>query len=123
MVALNFSPQFADDVEAGRKTQTIRQTARVKPGQRVHLYTGQRTKACRKLGEGTCTDVTAITLTVRRAIFGTYHLILPDSRLHDFAVLDGFPDYEHMWNWFDNQYKKAAFEGWLIRWAKEESKT
>jgi hypothetical protein len=32
VVALNFQPQFADDVEHGSKRQTIRRTARCKPG-------------------------------------------------------------------------------------------
>lgn len=49
MVAFNFMPQFAPLVASGTKTQTIRQTARAKPGDRLQLYTGQRTKACRKL--------------------------------------------------------------------------
>ena len=49
MVAFSFKAQFADLVASGKKTQTIRQTARAKPGDRLQLYTGMRTKKCRKL--------------------------------------------------------------------------
>lgn len=57
MVAYNFQARFAPDVAAGRKLQTIRaegRRAHAKAGDRVQLYTGMRTKACRKLAEGTC---------------------------------------------------------------------
>jgi hypothetical protein len=52
MVAYNFKPQFAPLVEAGTKLQTIRAERRSRhaaPGEAIQLYTGMRTKACRKL--------------------------------------------------------------------------
>ncbi|MEM6839576.1 MAG: ASCH domain-containing protein [Cyanobacteria bacterium P01_C01_bin.120] len=52
MVAYNFKPQFAPLVESGVKRQTIRARGKrrhARPGEALQLYTGQRTKACRKL--------------------------------------------------------------------------
>lgn len=65
MVAFNFMEQFADDVEAGRKLQSARLTQRCNVGDKIQLYTGQRTKKCRKLGDGVCTAVKPINIQDR----------------------------------------------------------
>lgn len=57
MVAFNFHKRFAADVKAGRKTHSARQTRRCMPGDKIQLYTGQRTKSCQKLGEAICLNV------------------------------------------------------------------
>lgn len=52
MPAYNFQKQFAPLVESGQKRQTIRAIGKrrhARPGESLQLYTGQRTKACRKL--------------------------------------------------------------------------
>lgn len=120
MVALNFSPEFADDVESGRKKQTIRQNARVKPGQLIQLYTGQRTKVCRKLGEAICLDVTYVGLTERGITLGDVRRFPRDR--DEFARLDGFPNYTAMWDWFRDRYETESFTGFVIRWEREDSK-
>lgn len=59
MPALNFKMQFADKVEKGEKIQTIRAT-RKRPfrcGDKLYLYTGLRTKYCKKIGESVCHNV------------------------------------------------------------------
>lgn len=120
MVALNFSPEFAAAVESGRKTQTIRQTARCKPGDRLQLFTGQRTKACRKLGEGICTEVLPVTLRWPYVTLGADALGFGAS--YEFARLDGFPDYVTMWKWFVSRYGLpggGSFSGFAHRWKKE----
>jgi uncharacterized protein YqfB (UPF0267 family) len=115
MVAFNFSPQFAEAVAAGRKTQTIRQKARAKAGQALQLYTGQRTKDCRKLADAVCIDCTYVGLTARGVTLGD------TSRFHgnqdDFARADGFPDYAAMWKWFSERYETNSFTGYIIRWS------
>ncbi len=70
MVALSFSPKFADAVASGLKKQTIRQSARAKAGQALQLYTGQRTKNCRKLADAICIDCTYVGLTARGVTLG-----------------------------------------------------
>lgn len=92
MVAINFSPRFADAVAAGRKMQTIRQTARARPGQELQLYTGQRTKECRKIADAVCIDCTYVGLTARGVTLGDASRF-PGDR-DDFARADGFSDYD-----------------------------
>lgn len=58
MPALNFQLRWAPDVESGKKHTTIRKARRVQVRDNLYLYTGQRTKQCRKLGEALCLGVT-----------------------------------------------------------------
>ncbi len=59
MPAINFKAQFASDVELGIKRQSIRPRGKrvYKVGDKLTLYTGQRTKACRKLGTAIISEV------------------------------------------------------------------
>lgn len=66
MVAYNFQKQFAGDVESGKKRCTIRRAGKRLPpkdGDILRLYTGMRTKNCRLLREGYCTDVNPVLFT------------------------------------------------------------
>ena len=51
MPALNFKKQFAEKVETGEKRQTVRAKRKraFVVGDKLYLYTGMRTKYCRKL--------------------------------------------------------------------------
>jgi hypothetical protein len=114
MVAFNFSPQFVADVEAGRKTQTIRRTSRANAGQAIQLYTGQRTKQCRKLGDAVCIDSTYVGLTARGVTLGDTSRFPGDQ--DGFARADGFADYAAMWKWFSERYETNSFTGYITRW-------
>lgn len=114
MVAFNFSPEFVADIEAGRKTQTIRQTSRAAAGQAIQLYTGQRTKQCRKLGDAICIDSTYVGLTTTGVTLGDTSRF-PGNR-DDFARADGFADYAAMWKWFSERYETNSFTGYITRW-------
>ena len=114
MVALNFQPQFADDVAAGRKTQTIRRSARAQAGQVLQLYTGQRTKACRKLADAVCIDCGYVGLTERG--ISLWDASRYPRNKDDFARADGFENYATMWKWFSERYKTNSFTGYIIRW-------
>ena len=62
----NFKDRFAPAVEMGLKTSTIRLFAKTAPpvkGDRLKLYTGMRTKKCRKLREVICQDCCPIFIT------------------------------------------------------------
>ena len=106
MVAINFQERFAALVESGKKRQTIRRKARCKPGDKLQLYTGMRTKACRKIMDAICTAVYPITLPLLD------NPIVTDA----FAQRDGFKNSEDMQEWFHNRYKTWIFEGFLIQW-------
>lgn len=117
MVAFNFSPEFADAVASGEKRQTIRRTRRGKPGDRVQLYTGQRTAKCRKLREDD-----PVLETVDYVHIDPTGITLGDTRKHpsstdEFARLDGFRDFSDMLAWFQKKYGETHFVGYVHRWA------
>lgn len=116
MIALNFSPQFAPLVAAGTKRQTIRQTRRAAPGDALQLYTGQRTKDCRKLvtPDPVCTISMYVGLTKRNVTLGDASKFPPN--IDDFARADGFDDYDAMWKWFSERYETNSFTGFVIGW-------
>ena len=120
MPAINFQPRFADLVESGRKTQTIRKSNRFKVGDTVQLYTGQRTKQCRKLGEGVVTSVRPIGIGRDKNGAPFVRLVWPNGRDNflntvDIAMLDGFETAQEMVTWFEEQHG-LPFDGWLIKW-------
>lgn len=115
MPAFNFQPRFAGLVASGRKTQTIRKTRRAKVGDTVYLYTGQRTKQCRKLGEGAVISVTAIRITSRTLITLDEQPINFTRALY-MAYSDGFKSTDEMIDWFEKQHG-LPFDGWLYRWS------
>lgn len=116
MVALNFSPEFADAVASGQKRQTIRRTLRARVGDRVQLYTGQRTKACRKLIDYDPVVIRTgrIEIDVRGLKFDGYYQA--DESADGYARLDGFEDFKAMRQWFFERYKTDRFQGFEIRW-------
>lgn len=114
MVAYNFQKQFADAVEHGLKCKTIRAEGKrrhAKPGDIVTLYTGMRTKACRKLGEGVCETSTYCAIREDGITFGNY----PKVDIDDFARSDGFRDFDDMKEWFRKMHG-LPFIGRLIEW-------
>lgn len=122
MVAINFSAELARAVEDDDKRQTIRKTARCKPGDTLHLYTGMRTKSCRLLGEARCTMVRRVEIRATE-MFLDGHRLFPwlgsrdqlDPTDTEFAEADGFPGFMEMAAWFDRKYG-LPFEGVVIQW-------
>lgn len=116
MVAFNFQLQFVPAIRSGEKCQTIRRTARAKEGDRLQLYTGMRTKACRKIvsPDPVCILSNYIALRPNGITFGTVAEQFPDA--DEFARLDGFRDYADMHRWFTERYDDAYFIGHLTRW-------
>lgn len=117
MVAFNFSPEFADDVESGRKCQTIRRTKRGKVGDPVQTYTGQRTKRCRRLrkDEPRLETVDYIHIAPDGITLG--NKVLHPGNVDDFARADGFRNYAAMHAWFKARYGSDHFVGYLHRWS------
>jgi len=116
MPAINFSERFAGAVETGQKRTTIRKVRKRRPivaGDRLILYTGQRTKHARKLREECCINVRDVRIT-------KYSLQLNDS-MKTFAEAeaiardDGFQSLAEFVLWFDDLYG-LPFEGVHICW-------
>ena len=131
MVAYNFQRQFADKVASGEKSQTIRAERRdgrhAKVGDRLQLYTGMRTKACRKLR-----DPDPVCVVSRRIEIHDDRIVLHvDGRTvngrssvatESMARADGFADFNAMKDWF-RQTHGLPFTGRLIAWAGGDQPT
>lgn len=127
MPALNFQKQFAPLVESGEKRQTIRAYRKdgrdPKPGDTLYLYTGMRTKACRKLGEVECKSASEVMVFRRGAVMKnpddeSDRIIRNDENFDAadaFAEEDGFGSMAEMAAWFEKTHG-LPFEGLLIRW-------
>jgi hypothetical protein len=116
MVAFNFAAEFAGPVERREKRQTIRQTRRAKEGDRIQLYTGQRTSDCRKLSDvdPVCTMVMYCAIRPDTVALGDASRLPRDK--DEFARLDGFADYAAMHRWFSDRYGTEYFVGYLHQW-------
>lgn len=117
MTAYNFKAQFAGDVESGRKTQTIRvnrKDGRVpREGETLQLYTGMRTKSCRKLRDAVCEYTREVTMT-------ELGLKMDGQALYPISILklaqeDGFDSIESFRDFFKSTYG-FPFRGILIKW-------
>lgn len=124
MVAYNFQGRFANMVQIGVKRQTIRRNASAKVGDRLQLYTGQRTKHCRKL-----VALDPVVIAVHPVVLQP-HSITINKKPHfgpaadEVARDDGFTDYAEMWTWFKEKYCADIFHGVLTKWQSfSESKT
>lgn len=119
MAALNFHERFADKVESGEKTQTIRAFRKIpiKVGEILYLYTGLRTKHARKLGEGKCTsngviEIRSDAIYIRRRSSKVW---IGGKKLDQFARSDGFESWEDMKKWWLNVHG-LPFTGNIIEW-------
>lgn len=117
MPLIGFKKRFAPLVESGKKRQTIRAKRRdgrnPHPGETLYLYTGLRTKGCRKIGEVTCLGVQEITIDPTDInLSGTWLNIAGREAM---ARADGFKDFAEMRDFFDREHG-IPFSGLLIQW-------
>jgi hypothetical protein len=119
MPSLNFKKQFTGDVESLVKRQTIRPKRRypVKKGDRLYFYTGQRTKYCRKLGEGLCLSVEDILFEMDSLYVNIYvdNQKLGMIEAFELAQADGFSTVPDFVTFFYKNYG-FPFQGDLIKW-------
>jgi hypothetical protein len=118
VVAYNFQARFAPAVADGTKRQTIRARGKrrhARPGDQLQLYTGMRTKTCRKLRDAVCHDACSILIEADKVF--TFHPqeILLGAALERLARYDGFQSWAEMRAWFD-QVHGLPFSGVMIRW-------
>jgi len=115
MPALNFKARFAGDVESGRKRCTIhaRRKRPTRVGDTLYLYTGMRTKACRRLRTVECAAVVPIVIEHRRIYLNGRPLLIQQRR--DLAREDGFVDLGAFHAFFEDAHG-PVFEGDLIKW-------
>lgn len=122
MVAYNFQSRFAELVRTGQKTQTIRAPRKdgrhAKVGDRLQLYTGMRTRHCRKLVEPdpVCIAVRPIHIN-NGAIWldGSAAPLRADAAM-EMAIADGFSCIADFLSFFVKTHG-YPFDGYLIQWA------
>jgi len=117
MPALNFQKQFAPKVESGEKLQTIRALRKdgrdPKPGDTLFLYTGMRTKACRKLKEATAIKVHDISIKDVGVFVDGESLNFKERKA--LALADGFSCTKDFRNFFTMTHG-IPFTGKIIKW-------
>ena len=109
MVAFNFKKEFVPHIKSGKKRMTIRQTKRCDVGDDMQLYTGQRTKQCKKIMDAVCSDVFKIYITESGVGCPRF------TSMKNLADLDGFKSPVEMREFFKNQYG-LPFEGYAHVW-------
>ena len=117
MPALNFKKEFADKVASGEKEQTIRALRKdgrnPRPGQTLYLYTGMRTKYCRKLGQAVCTSVESVCIEGGDILLNGDSLSCHAER--EFSLADGFKSESEFYDFFRKNHG-LPFWGLLIKW-------
>ena len=107
-----------------RKRQTIRAPRKdgkvANVGDTLKIYTGLRTKKCRKLGEATCLQSSRVMVN-RVAIFvfaddGQSARQYFREEADEFARDDGFKDFAELRAWLDKTHGQGQFRGQLYRW-------
>lgn len=120
----NFKARFAPLIESGQKLTTIRAPRKdgklPKPGETLKLFTGMRTKACRKLGERTCLSVKRVAImkgadSGKPVLYIDLKWIHEPAHLNSVAIRDGFASWEEMGKFFEETHG-PFFEGHLIEW-------
>lgn len=125
MVAYNFKPQFAPLIASGQKCQTIRAWGKrrhARPGDLLQLYTGQRTRSCRKLLNACCTEAIPIAMHPHKMgavvtgisiYLGHAEFALDAASVDALAKADGFESSDEFLDFFRD---RLPFEGVLIQW-------
>lgn len=121
MTALSFKRRFAPPIIARTKVHTIRAPRRrpIIPGDTLHLFTGMRTRQCRRIGEAECISISS----VRLYLFLDMVVVAGDARiigtpaLNAFAVCDGFSDWDELKAFWRREHGDVAeFFGSIIFW-------
>lgn len=113
MPALNFKIMFRPKIESGFKRHTIRaeRAIPIKRGDRLHLYTGMRTKACKLIFRTRCTRVQQI--EIREWCLKIDGELIFADECQQLAKHDGFENFEEMMAFWKG---RLPFKGQIIHW-------
>ncbi|ABX02850.1 MAG TPA: ASCH domain-containing protein [Herpetosiphon sp.] len=116
MPAYNFKERFATAVEQGIKRSTIRPRRRnpSRPGDPLYMYTGMRTRACRKLTTATCRQVRPIIIDSDQVWLDGEQLSA--EQIRQLAQGDGFSRVAEFFDFFRQHYGLPTAEMDLIEW-------
>lgn len=116
MPAYNFQKRFAPAIRSGAKAHTIRPNRKhnPKPGDRLYLFTGQRTKTCERLLDTVCLEAIPILIQAEGDVALGDTNLSPEA-IRALAVADGLRDEAEFYAWFVARYGLPFF-GVLIKW-------
>lgn len=131
MVAYSFQKRFAPQIIAGTKRQTIRlpRKRHARPGEKVQLFTGMRTRHCKKIiPDPFCTVVLPISIRLNAGRIVEVDLGTWASGrwtqiacLDMFARQDGFENLDDMSEFWARAHGDIEhFDGVLICWYPHE---
>lgn len=141
MPSLNFQKQFVPLIEVGKKRQTIRPVRRkypIKVGDKLFLFTGLRTKYCKRINtiltDGNITTHNLKGIVICKSVEEIYIGAEYDNEIpksiekigvwienkycfdsNEFAKEDGFKNFTDFINFFKTKYG-LPFTGVLIKW-------
>ena len=125
MVAYNFMKSLAPLVEAGVKSHTIRNNNRngrhAKVGDKLQLYTGMRTKSCRKLRDTICLAIHEIKIEnpAVRILIDSAWVELSASQVLQLAIADGFASIDEFFNYFTEPRDLVLIVWDEVAWLEE----
>lgn len=117
MTAFSFKPEFVGKIFSGEKRSTIRSTKRCEVGETMQLYTGLRTKKCRKIMDAVCIGVAPILVSKKSfwKLGETEGNVRPSvAPLHE---QEGFMNVQDMVDFFAEEYG-LPYRGWIHAWMK-----
>jgi hypothetical protein len=121
MRVILFKEQFIEAVRKGEKTQTIRKTARCKPGDALSLrrWTGKPYRSKQEIiGEVKCTSVQQVVINQGSIVVDGW-VEEDEGPLSRLAQYDGFDNWIAMVEWF-RAVHGLPFCGELIKWGGAE---
>jgi hypothetical protein len=125
MVAYNFQKRFAPPIKSGDKSHTIRKNGKrrhAREGESVQLYTGMRTRSCKKIvaKDPVCVFCKSIAIYVgASSIDYIYVGGLEVIDMEAFAIADGFKSLADMHAFWLDFHGQGVFEGSMIGWEKK----
>jgi len=119
MVAYSFQRRFAEPIQTGRKTHTMRPQRKrhARVGEPVQLYCGMRTRDCFKI-----LDPDPICILVAPILLGPWGIEIDGVQIrdwdkrNDYAVTDGFENWRQLRRFFIQTYGTGTWEGVLVKW-------
>lgn len=140
MALLGYKKQFVKPIKLGLKEWTIRNDRKnpIAVGERLYMYTGLRTRNCKKIGEAICTWTSRIELREDLVLIHSFgSAVCPTfaafgdienhphciNTLNHFAKSDGFKDWEDLKNfWYKNHGTDCfPYTGTIIAFKKVRS--
>ena len=122
MTAYSFKARFAEPIEQRHKRQTIRADRKrhARPGERIQLYVGMRTKHCRKIiPDPVCVAIHAVKIVYsEKQIYAISvdGIELGYTAMEEFARSDGFDNLHSMCEFWNKEHGGYQFEGVIIKW-------